>query len=312
MPGPTADHLFGPMLIGVLLSTTLYGVVVVQMSLYFQAFKKDASYIRYLIIYLLVAETVVVAGQIGIIYEPLIIRYGAPESVIFSPKLLPADAISIVLVSTPIQLFTAWRISVITGSKLSSLFVSALALASFTAGLLVSVSVSMKNEFRKFQSFQGVVIIWLSCSAACDVLITIVLTYSLRARKTGMAVDSQVNRIIRLTVQTGAVTAIAALLDFILFLAFPGSSLNFIPDFSIPHFFTISLLSTLNARIRGRSKELDKRMPNALFHESHSVTPTSTLHSHSFSRSYANTVRMQYFYLLIDIYLHLPGVHRDS
>jgi hypothetical protein len=46
-------------------------------------------------------------------------------------------------------------------------------------GLLVTVFVTIRNEFREFQSFSGAVILWLISSAVCDVLIAIILIYSL-------------------------------------------------------------------------------------------------------------------------------------
>jgi len=208
----------------------------------------------------------------------LIVRYGAQRALIISLILLPGDAVSIVAVSTPVQMFTAWRISVITGSVILPFIISVLSVVSFGGGLLVTIFVSIRNEFREFQSFSGAVIVWLVSSAVCDVLITVVLTYSLTTRKTGhfRAVDDQINRIIRLTVQTGAITAVAALADVILFLVFPATTLNFIPDFPLSKLYTISLLSTLNARARGRS-DAENRMPNALFNES--TSQKSTIHT---------------------------------
>ncbi|KAJ7466880.1 hypothetical protein FB451DRAFT_400447 [Mycena latifolia] len=226
MAGTGVELLFGPMLLGVLLSTGVYGVMTSQMLRYYQTYQKDARWIRFLMLYLFFIETANLLIEIGIIYEPLIVRYGTQQALVTSPLLLPGDAISIVLASTPIQLFTAWRISVITGSIILSLLISVFAVVSFGGGLLVTVFVSIRNEFREFQSFSNVVIIWLVSSAVCDVLIAIVLTYSLYSRKTGFtAVDGQINRIIRLTVQTGAITAVAALTDLILFLAFPTTTL---------------------------------------------------------------------------------------
>jgi len=276
MAGTGVELLFGPLLIGVILSTAVYGIMSVQMLLYYQTYKKDAPWIRYFMLYLFFAETANLLFEIGIIYEPLIVRYGTQQALITSPLLLPGDAISIVMVSTPVQLFTAWRISVITGSIVLPLIISVLSVASFGGGLLVTVFVSIRNEFREFQSFSGAVIVWLICSAVCDVLIAVVLTYSLTSRKTGFtAVDGQINRIIRLTVQTGAITAVAALADLILFLALPATTLNFIPDFPLSKLYTISLLSTLNARARGRSEDVEQRLPNALFNES--TTQKSTM-----------------------------------
>ncbi|KAJ6571332.1 hypothetical protein B0H19DRAFT_1255320 [Mycena capillaripes] len=260
MAGTGVELLFGPLLIGVILSTVLYGIMSSQMVQYCQAYyKTDPPRFRYFTLYLFFAETANLLIVIGIIYEPLIIRYGTQRALIISPLLIPGDAISIVMVSTPAQLFTAWRISVLTESIVLPCIISVFSIASFGGGVLVTGFASIRNEFREFQSFSGAVMVWFICSAVCDVLITAVLTYSLMTRKTGFntAVDSQINRVIRLIVQTGAVTAFAALADLIIFLVLPTTTLNFIPDFILSKLF--------NARARERSKYAEPQSPNALF-----------------------------------------------
>ncbi|KAJ7057671.1 hypothetical protein C8F01DRAFT_1371784 [Mycena amicta] len=306
MSGPGAELLFGPMLIGVLLSTTCYGIMTLQMFIYYQTYKKDIIWIRYFVLYLFIAETINLLFEIGIIYEPLIIRYGSPRALIVSPLLLPADAISIVLVSTPIQIFTAWRISVITGKKIFTILISVFALVSFVGGALVGVFAGLRNEFRQFQSFDGIVSLWLISSAVCDVLITIILTYSLTARKTGFtAVDGQVNRIIRLTVQTGAITAVAALADLILFLTFPKTTLQFIPDFPLSKFYSICLISSLNARSSGKGDVEQQRLPNALFKESTGMSSGSVV---SGTREFASGVHV----MTSPTHVYPPPMHYHS
>ncbi|KAJ7850353.1 hypothetical protein B0H13DRAFT_2360740 [Mycena leptocephala] len=184
-------------------------------------------------LYLFFAETANLLIEIGVIYEPLIIRYGTQRALIISPLLIPGDAISIVMVSTPVQLFTAWRISVITESIVLPFIISVLSIGSLGGGLLVTGFASIRNEFREFQSFSGAVIVWLICSAVCDVLIAVRLTYFLMTHKTFTAVNSQINRVIPLVVQTGAVTAFAALADLILFLVFSYNDTQFYLGFSL-------------------------------------------------------------------------------
>ncbi|KAJ7031068.1 hypothetical protein C8F04DRAFT_1112169 [Mycena alexandri] len=271
MASTGVELLFGPLLIGVLLGTAVYGVMAVQMLRYYQMYKKDAHWIRYFLLYLFIVESVNLAVQIGIVYEPLIVRYGSHLN--FPSSLF----ITSVMASTPIQLFTAWRISVITGSIVIPLLISALAVVSFGGAVLVTIFVTIRNEFQEFQSFSWAVIIWLISSAVVDVLIAAKLTHSLSTRRTGFsAMDGQINRLIRLTVQTGAITAIVALVDVILFLAFPVGRLfhrhQFIVDFPLPKLYAICLLSTLNARSRGRTEDAEQRMPNALFKETTTTT----------------------------------------
>ncbi|KAJ7354346.1 hypothetical protein DFH08DRAFT_955745 [Mycena albidolilacea] len=243
------DLLFGPMLIGVVLNMMLYGAVVTQMFTYYQRYTNDSAWIRYFMLYLLIVETANVFVEFGIIYQPLIIQYGKDAAIAFSPKLLPGDAVLISIVSAPIQLFTAWRISVITGSRILPGFIALLSLSSFAAGITVSAKVIAFPEFRSFENFTIVVIVWLVLSAACDIVIAVGMTHALYTRKTGLAaIDGRINQIIRLTLETGALTALTALADVTFFLVFPRTTMNFIVDFPLSALYTCSILAMLNSR----------------------------------------------------------------
>ncbi|KAF8207941.1 hypothetical protein K438DRAFT_348075 [Mycena galopus ATCC 62051] len=224
MPGVAL--LFGPMLIGVVLNTMLYGVMSVQMLAYYQRYTLDAQWIRYFMLYLFLAETAGVIIQCGIIYDPLIIQYGKEAAILVSPKLLPGDSVLIAIVSAPIQMFAAWRISVITGSRILPGIISLLSLGSFGAGITVSAAVSRNPQFQQFTHFTSEVTVWLILSAVCDIVIAGGMSHALYTRKTGFgSVDGQINRIIRLTLETGALTAITALLDLMFFLIIPKTSM---------------------------------------------------------------------------------------
>ncbi|KAF8207945.1 hypothetical protein K438DRAFT_1755338 [Mycena galopus ATCC 62051] len=238
--------------------------------------RSDAAWIRCFMLYLLLVETANVVVEFGIIYEPLITQYGEAAAIITTPR----HATLISIVSGPIQLFTAWRISVITGSLVLPAFISLLSLGSFAGGITVSVMVYLNPEFKSFELFRAEVIVWLMLSAACDVVIAVGMTWALYVRKTGFGViDGQINRIIRLTVETGALTAITALVDVMLFLLFPvrrffsitlvlkfrqGTTLNFIVDFPLSALYTCSILAMLNSRDRRNLKSTDaERATNA-------------------------------------------------
>ncbi|OBZ68710.1 hypothetical protein A0H81_11139 [Grifola frondosa] len=106
----------------------------------------------------------------------------------------------------------------------------------------------MIPEFVHFRNFEVIVIIWLACSAVADSVITIALVWHLRRHKTGFSVtDDVVNRIIRLTVHTGLVTALCATIDLVLFLAMPAG-LHLIFNLPLSKLYTNSLMSTLNSR----------------------------------------------------------------
>jgi hypothetical protein len=240
---------FGPMLIGAFLNAILYGVVVVQSFIYYQTYKKDAPWIRYFVLYLFIVETMNTGFDVAMMYEPLITNYETSRTTNVAPTLLIADPIVIVAISTPVQLFTAWRIKILSESYLPSSIICFFAMTAFVGGVASTVQVALHPVFSGFLGFQWSITTWLVSSAVCDVAIAISLALSLYNSRTGNSVtDDIINRIIRLVVQTGAITAISAIADVALFLALPRTSLNFIWDLPLSKLYTNSLLSTLNAR----------------------------------------------------------------
>ncbi|KAJ6566035.1 hypothetical protein B0H19DRAFT_1257325 [Mycena capillaripes] len=278
---PDVTLFFGPMLLGVLLNTLLYGVsdfhdvsmlidsflaqiMLVQAYLYYA---RDRTWFRYLVLYLTVIETVDWVCDVGLIYEPLIIRYATPEALLVSPVMLRVDAVLTVLVSTPIQLFIGWRIQVVTNSYIFPVIICILAIISFGGGIATTTIVSLHPDFSSFPTFHPEVVTWLVSSAACDIILTASLVYSLWTRKTNMpSTDTYINKIIRLTVQTGLITAAGAFLDMLFFLVRPNTTFNFLIDFALSKLYTNALISTLNAR-PWREQVSEHEAPNALFEQ---------------------------------------------
>ncbi|KAF7317472.1 hypothetical protein MKEN_00833300 [Mycena kentingensis (nom. inval.)] len=264
---PDVTGLFGPLLIGVLLNTLLYGIMVVQAYLYFHRYKSDRTWFKVLVAYLVIVETVNLLCVTGIVYEPLVIRYATMQALVVSPIMLRSDAILTVLCSFPTQIFIAWRVQVITKSYLLASAIALLALVAFGGGISVTAIVTIFPDFASFPNFKPEVMTWLIASSACDVLLTASLVFSLWKRKTSMVgTDSYINKIIRLTVQTGMITATAATLDMLLYILIPHGTYNFIIDFPLSKLYTNSLISTLNAR-PWREAAVDPNMPNVLFEQ---------------------------------------------
>ncbi|KAJ7040920.1 hypothetical protein C8F04DRAFT_1253430 [Mycena alexandri] len=100
-----------------------------------------------------------------------------------------------------------------------------------------------------FAHFTGLIIAWMTTTILVDVTITVILVWYLqRAHKTGVqGTDQLVDRIIRLTVQTGLLTSVWALIDLVLFLTLPNAS-HLIFQIPMAKMYTNSLMSSLNSR----------------------------------------------------------------
>ncbi|KAJ7747817.1 hypothetical protein B0H16DRAFT_1554700, partial [Mycena metata] len=238
---------YGPMLVGVFFNMILYGVFVGQVLTYYQLYRKDDAWMRYFVAYLFVLETANTGLDIGIMYQPLILEYG--RTPVYFPLLFPSQPLIVVLVSTPIQIFFAWRIRMITKMIWVPIVISIFALAALTGGLWTTVKVAIIKELAHKPELHNSALLWFLASCVADILITISLVLTLSHRKTGfVATDSVIDKIIRTTIQTGMVTAIFSILDVICFMVFPHYSVNFVWDLALSKLYSNALLSTLNAR----------------------------------------------------------------
>ncbi|TFY62798.1 hypothetical protein EVJ58_g3643 [Rhodofomes roseus] len=137
------------------------------------------------------------------------------------------------------------------------------------AALKVTINVATLKLFAaKFTfnfNFTGGV--WFVASAIADILITVTLVWSLTVRKTfHVSTNVSINRIVRLTVQTGLVTMFFALADLLLFTIDSKTAVSFAWDFSISKLYTNALLSTLNARVGWNNINSSEQEPdNVLF-----------------------------------------------
>ncbi|KAG9312690.1 hypothetical protein JVU11DRAFT_7108 [Chiua virens] len=200
------------------------------------------------IAYLFFCETVNTGCDMLIMYEPLISRNGTVEALIYAPIMLASDPTIAVMVSLPVQLFIAWRVKVLNQSIVLPIIIAIFSIASFVGGIATAVFITIIREYANFPKAELWSLIWLVTSAVADIFITGVLVFSLLRRRTGIgATDHLLNRLIRLTIQTGLITAAFAILNFALFMSLRGTW-NFIFDFPLSKLYSNSLLSTLNAR----------------------------------------------------------------
>ncbi|KAF9064986.1 hypothetical protein BDP27DRAFT_108855 [Rhodocollybia butyracea] len=270
---PSPATLFAPLLIGTLLNAILLGVTSLQTLYYFQTYKNDPWWFKLLISYLMVAELANTAFDIDIVYESLITRYGSLVPV--NPQFLPADAMTTALISTPVQLFMAWRIKKMTKSTVLCAIVTFAALCSLGGGVWLSISSINNSPFSHSPtSLPGVpgapgalviapVVIWLASSGVTDLLITLIIAASMlrKRRQHRTTFDPYINRVIR----PGAVTALAVFLDLTIFLSLPGSTIFFIWDLTVSKLYTNSLLTSLNSRPVKGFKEANDSAQNAIF-----------------------------------------------
>ncbi|PIL35684.1 hypothetical protein GSI_02414 [Ganoderma sinense ZZ0214-1] len=239
---------YGPMFIGVMFNIMLYGVMITQTYLYFNMYKDDRVWIKVFVLVLLFCDTLNTAFDIALLYEPLINKFGESEALGLATWMFATDPAMTAIIAALVQLFFAWRVNVLTSNRLIVGFIVVCAITQLCGGLGCSIAIGIIPQFSEFRKFQVVGIIWLVGAALADLLITTALVWYLRKHKSGiLATDDLVNKIIRLTVQTGLITSLFAVMSLVLYLAVEAGW-DFIFNMPLAKLYTNSLMSTLNSR----------------------------------------------------------------
>ncbi|ETW76349.1 hypothetical protein HETIRDRAFT_247165, partial [Heterobasidion irregulare TC 32-1] len=149
------------------------------------------------------------------------------------------------IIGLMVQLFFGRRIWILTNSLWSFICIAALAVIECLAAIATSVAMLCMPDVLITSRIQSAVIVWLIAATIDDTLITVVLVTFLKRHKTGSPpTDDVIDRIIRLAIQTGLVTALWAVADLVLYITF----VHIIFNYSLAELYTISLLSSLNSR----------------------------------------------------------------
>ncbi|KAI0712519.1 hypothetical protein C8Q76DRAFT_488332 [Earliella scabrosa] len=247
MPTPAVE-IYGPIFIGVVFNIALYGIMITQTYLYFNVYRRDKTWMKLLVFLLFFCDTLNCCFDIAFVYIPLVNNFGNNDAITRATWIFATDPFMTAFIAALVQLFFAWRVKVLTSNMFAVCVIVFCSIAQLCGGLGTSIAVGMIPEFTQFQRFQVIVIVWLAFSAVADTLITAALVWHLRKNKTGMVfTDDIINKIIRLTVQTGLITALCAIIDLVLFLASP-TGLHLIFNLPLSKLYTNSLMSSLNSR----------------------------------------------------------------
>ncbi|KAF8130226.1 hypothetical protein EV363DRAFT_1335494 [Boletus edulis] len=268
----------GPFVIGYTLSFALMGALVVQAYIYFTRFTDDRRAIKALVMVVLLLETLITA----LVFYGLWATSTSEFSIsifyylgqyLMGPLLGMVLASMAGLVTTLTHGFYCWRISTLRKSLLIPfpiMMVSLLQLASiiilaFRDGLFPA-SETINNSANDgtppappvisiSYKLAPWLVTWLGGSVVCDVAITTCMTLSLRPSNSHFSSNrSTLVKLTRLTIETGLVTSVAALVELILGVVFEMYFYHIAVFFAISKLYANCLLASLNFRLVLRSQ----------------------------------------------------------
>ncbi|KAK0241066.1 hypothetical protein EDD85DRAFT_388161 [Armillaria nabsnona] len=251
--GYPIEQLSGPLIVASLLHWGLFGTLSVQLYLYYLAFPNDKKFIKYLVYGIYIVEFVQTILASHDAFATFGYGFGdldALTDVHFYWLIVPIMSAVIACVG---QVFYAYRIFILSKSRIVPIFVICVSLTSFVAGIIGGIYGFQAGNITKLNNRKTstVFVIWCGGSALCDIVIAICMTYYLMRSNTSFRQTRIiVTKLIRLIIETGSITAVVTLLSLILFFAFPGQTFYTTPTFIISKLYANTVYMVLNSRIR--------------------------------------------------------------
>ncbi|KAF5365281.1 hypothetical protein D9758_005338 [Tetrapyrgos nigripes] len=246
-----------PELYGMFFNYGLMGSLAVQVYHYYSSFPADKKVIKAVVYTLLILEV----AQTGIMsyFAYTIFGSGYGNLEVFDKSALEWFPVCILgsVIAGMVQLFYAHRIRLLIGSKLLGSLVAFFALLQIGSGIGQGIISKLAVDRSNLSSKPICVTIWLLSSAVCDLIIAGSMVFWLkRQRFLSVHMHDTVARVVRYTVETGSVTALVAILQVVVFLAFPNNNFFETPSWTLGKLYSNSLLVLLNSRaviLGGRS-----------------------------------------------------------
>ncbi|KAK0484809.1 hypothetical protein IW261DRAFT_858958 [Armillaria novae-zelandiae] len=249
---PIAE-LSGPYIIGCLLNWGLFGILSVQLYLYYLAFPNDRRFTKILVYGIYVIESVQTMLVAHDAFAMFGYGFGDIDALTRVNFFWLIGPIMSAVASCVGQVFYAYRIFIVSKSRIIPIFIICVSLTSSVVALIIGIGYHNVGNVTKLNNWKTCIAVGVSCGAAalCDILIAICMTYYLmRSTNDFRRTRMLVTRIIRLSIETGSVTAVVALLSFVLFIAFPRHIFFITPGLIMPKLYANCVYMVLNSRFR--------------------------------------------------------------
>lgn len=163
------------------------------------------------------------------------------------------------VVAAVVQIFYAYRIKLITGSYIIPIVVVLFSLMQLGGGIAIGVQSHQARLFSQFSAKKAAIGegIWNASSAVCDAIIAASMTYYLSRRKIiWKPAQRKVQKLVRLIIETGTLTAAIAVVSFILF-ELPGHPTYYQTTCAaLGKMYSITMMVLLNSRMMVSRNEL--------------------------------------------------------
>ncbi|KAF7361167.1 hypothetical protein MSAN_01148500 [Mycena sanguinolenta] len=267
--------LAGPLFVGVVLNWALFGALVIQLYDYHSYFRtRDRLIVKILVHWVSTVEVVQTVFITHTAWWVLVRNWGISDGLPWTGTYIP---ILNGLASASVQAFYAWRIwqfeirfldmfGIKYAVKMSAVVIVLTALTQFAAGIWVAIEfIRASRNIADIALIRAPAETWLIGSFVCDLLIAVVMVFllmSVRRGSNNKRTMLMINNLIVNTVETGAITAVLALTELILYETSPNTYMHIAVEFVLGRLYCNVLLAALNGRARETDRVPDRKLGN--------------------------------------------------
>ncbi|KAJ7913307.1 hypothetical protein B0H13DRAFT_501599 [Mycena leptocephala] len=213
-------------LIGFAVATTIYGISVLQVYLYYRCYPRDRLMLKFTVALLFILDTLGTTFVAHSLYTCYVFNFFDPIKSLEIPWSFAAEKFLVTFTTFVAQSFYAHTIWKATVNKPTTWIIMFLAVASLSLGIVTTEEIFGHSlaviGTRHFAIISGLV---QGIASLNDVLITAALCYFLRRNRRDIpTTNAMVDTLILYAVSRGVLTAIAQILFLITNVGFPGSS----------------------------------------------------------------------------------------
>ncbi|KAH8810220.1 hypothetical protein DL96DRAFT_1628031 [Flagelloscypha sp. PMI_526] len=243
----------GPSWIGNLLNSVLTGILIVQVYIYYVAFPKDQWFTKMIVYSVFVLEILQTILREVDHFEIEVMRFGDASVFNEGLRFWLSTPILTAVTSGIVQAYFGYRIRVFSGTWVFPLAVWLPILVQLGSGIglgIMSAPVDIV-EVATNPRMTAAFVVWIASTTVVDVLIAVLLTYFLYNMRSGIkGTQDLLTKIIRLTIETGTVTAVWGVLIIILYFQMPPWFVIFADSWS--KLYSNNLMVMFNRRVNYR------------------------------------------------------------
>ncbi|PBK68793.1 hypothetical protein ARMSODRAFT_193340 [Armillaria solidipes] len=215
---------FGAFLIGIIVSSCLFGVACTQTWYYYTRYS-DGIVLKALVGTILILEVLHLAFSSHAIYYYVVLHYGDPAALAKGTWSIPLNVGTTSLIASLVHLFYARRIYYLSNHNIPLVAAVIIpSICSWGASMFVTVYSMHLKFFVLFNrtSMASLIRACLTLYVVMDLLVAVLLCYFLHSSRTGIKrTDTLINRLIVYAVHNGLITSVADIFVLAFNIAYP-------------------------------------------------------------------------------------------